>query len=454
MKIKLINPRAKKLSSGNSSRFRLPPWGLCAVAGATPDEFIVSIDDENMGEEINFSEDVDLVGITANTTAVSRAYEIADKFRRAGVPVIMGGFHVSAMPEEALEHADAVLIGEAEIIWSKVLSDLQNGKMQGVYKAEKLHDMVNIPWPRLDLIKQPEKYTCYQFIQTTRGCPFDCEFCSATQFWGRKYRTRPVDEVIEEIKALDRTKPIFFVDDHVGAIPKYQKELFEKLLPLRLKVWAGQVGVKTVQREGYLEMAAKTGCKLLFIGFESPNADSLKASNKSQNDPKEFKKIVSKAHSLGINIQGAFVLGLENDTPNVFKDLDNLVEDTHLDSVQFNILYPYPGTRLRKRLIEENRVTSDDWDNYMFDGVNFLPKYMSQDQLHKGYIWLLRRNTTMRTLLRRSLGKLCKFQLYNAVLAWKMNMGTRRSYKHIMRNRKLSNPICYPESNCSPASKS
>ncbi|OHD37323.1 MAG: hypothetical protein A2015_05065 [Spirochaetes bacterium GWF1_31_7] len=438
-KILLINPKSHKLNGKNSSRFRLPPWALCVLASLTPKNYDVEIVDELL-EDIDFNQKVDLVGITGFTASINRGYEIAAKFKSKGVPVVMGGLHVSSNPDEALTFADAVVVGEAEMIWEQVLKDLENNKMKGIYKSNEFHDMQSLPWPRLDLIKYPEKYTAFQFVQTTRGCPFKCEFCSATQIWGSKYRKRPVDEVIEEVKSLDNTKPIFFIDDNIGAIPKYQKELFEKLIPLKIK-WSSQTGVQSLLREGAIELAAESGCFFYFVGFESPNEEALKHSNKKQNDPKLFKEIIRKAQKKGIHIHGAFVLGLDYDDENIFKDVNNFIEDAKLDSIQLNILYPYPGTALRERFIKNNRLTSSDWSNYIFDGVNFIPKNMTQKELHKGYVWLLKQNTRFPIIFRRFFRKIKMGQFYQAFIALVMNLGTRRHYNHVIKNLKKVNPI-------------
>lgn len=445
MKILLIQPKAHKLIKGMGTRFKLPPWSLCAVAGVIPREHEVSIVDE-MFEEINFDEKVDLVGITGTTSAIKRGYEVADEFRRRGIKVVMGGIHVSAVPEEALEHCDTVAVGEAELIWEDIVKDALKGNLNKTYTSDVFFDMKELPKPRLDLIKYPEKYTVYQYVQTTRGCPFNCEFCSATKFSGNKYRNRPIDEVIEEVKTLDRSKPIFFVDDHIGVNPKYTNELFEKLVPLKVK-WASQTGVKTASREGFMELASKSGCIFLFIGFESINEDSLKQSNKNQNNPKEYRKIIKRAHDNKILIQGAFVIGLDQDKADVFKRLHKFIDKMKFDCIQFNIPYPYVGTQLRERLIKENRITSHDYDNYILDGVNFIPKGMTQEQLFQGYRWLYQKNSSIWTLFKRSFRKILQGQLFNSIFAFKINLGTRRGFKIMKKYSEKYNPIKYSEAN-------
>ncbi|WP_049818938.1 B12-binding domain-containing radical SAM protein [Geotalea uraniireducens] len=444
MKILLVQPRAHKIPKGQGARFNIPPWSLCAIAGLTPEKHEIEIIDE-LHDDINFDEkNLGLVGITAATAAVKRGYEIADEFRKRGVKVVMGGIHVTAMPEEALEHCDAVAIGEAELIWEKILEDAENNCLKPTYKADVYFDMKNMKKPRFDLINHRERYLCYQFVQTTRGCPFNCEFCSATKFWGNKYRYRPIDEVIEELKTFDRTQRVFIVDDHIGANPAHAKELFDKLTPLKMS-WASQTGVKTALREGFLKHAAESGCKHLFIGFESINEESLKNSNKKQNDPKEFKKIVEEAHKYGILIQGAFVIGLDDDKADIFKRLHRFVEEMKFDHIQFNVPYPYPGTALQERLIKENRITSFDYDNYVYDGINFIPKNMTQEELHKGYRWLYQKNSSIWILFKRSMRKVLRGQFLLAILALFINLGTRRGYLFMKKCGNEYNPIKYPD---------
>lgn len=443
MKILLIQPKAHKLIQGIGTRFKLPPWSLCAVAALIPKEHEVSIVDE-LFDDIDFDAKVDLVGITGTTSAVKRGYEVADEFRKRGVRVVMGGIHVTAMPEEALEHCDSVSAGEAELTWGDIVKDAEQGTLKKIYKADKFFDMKGLPRPRFDLIKHPERYTIYQYVQTTRGCPFNCEFCSATKFWGNKYRYRPIDEVIEEVKTLDRSKPIFIVDDHIGANPKYAQELFEKLATLKIK-WASQTGVKTASREGFLELASKSGCILLFIGFESINEDSLKQSNKTQNNPQEYRALIKRAHKNGILIQGAFVIGLDNDGPDIFKRMNKFVDKMKFDSIQFNIPYPYAGTQLRERWIKEDRITCHDYDNYILDGVNFIPLKMTQDELFNGYRWLYAKNVSVWTLFKRCIRKVFMGQFFNSIFVLKINLGTRRGYKIMRTYSKKYNPIRYPQ---------
>lgn len=337
------------------------------------------------------------------------------------------------MPDEVLKHADAVVIGEAENIWGKVLEDFKKGSMKGKYKAETFHDMKGMPWPRLDLLNNPDLYSTAQYVQTTRGCPFNCEFCSTSPFWGTKYRMRPVDEVVEEIKRFDRKKGVFIVDDDIAAVPARAKELFEKLIPLKIK-WASQCGVSIAKHDEILKLARKSGCVNLFLGLESPDENSIKSVDKMQNHPREFKNIVSKIRSYGIGVQGAFVVGLDNDSKYIFNIIDNFIIKAKLDAFQVNVLYPYPGTRIRERIITENRLTSNDYSNYILNGINFIPKNMSQEELNKGYKWLLKKHTTYGAIFKKVSRAFIQLGVYPSYIALVLNIGTRRSLKHILLN--------------------
>ncbi len=436
MKLKLIMPRAKRIAK-KGTRLRLPPFGLAMVAALTPPEFEVSIFDENISD-LDFTEPADLVGIAGFTSNVERGYEIGDEYRRRKVPVVMGGFHASAMPDEALGHADAVVIGEAENIWGKVLEDFKRGAMKGIYKAEYFHDMKGLPKPRTDLFPKTPWYTVTQMVQTMRGCPFRCEFCSVSSFWGHTFRTRPVDEVVEEVSRMDRKKLVMFVDDDVAGVPQYAKELFRKLIPYKIK-WVSQAGIGITRDDELLSLARQSGCQMLFVGFESMDEETLRAAHKYQNNPKQYRDAVRKLHEYDIVLMAAFVLGLDADSRDVFERMDRLIRESGADTINMNILYPYPGTEIRERLRKEGRITSDDWSNYVYSGVNYLPKNMTQQELYEGFLWIMKRNTTVWTILKRIARSLLHGR--HLGLTTVLNIGTRKNYKQASQIR---NPIKFP----------
>jgi radical SAM superfamily enzyme YgiQ (UPF0313 family) len=228
MKLELIVPAVKEPVKSRG-KLLVPPLGLAAIAALTPPEVDVSLTDEGI-TKVDFEKEVDLVGITALTYTVHRAYEIADSFRARGVKVVMGGMHPSVMPEEASLHADAVVVGEAEGIWGDVIEDFKANKLRRIYRQNKLPSLVGLPIPRRDLY-QKGAYYCTNTLWATRGCPYSCSFCSVSTIFGRKYRCRPVDEITEEVETLDRSKIIGFVDDNIIGNPRFAKELFRSLIP-------------------------------------------------------------------------------------------------------------------------------------------------------------------------------------------------------------------------------
>jgi len=428
MKLKLIMPRAKRLAK-KSSRWLMPPFGLTMIAALTPKTFKVSLEDENV-EELNLAEEVDLVGISSFTTNVERGYEIADIYRNRGTPVVMGGFHVSAMPEEALQHADAVLIGEAEKIWGTLLDDFQAGKMKRVYKAESFHSLEGLPRPRLDLLSPSWGYwrpPWLGMVQSSRGCPYQCEFCSTSVFWGHKFRSRPTDEVVEEVRSLG-IRFLFFVDDDIAGTPSNTKILFEKMIPLKIR-WASQAGIGIAKDDELLSLAQRSGCRYLLVGFESVEERSLEAIHKGQNKPSQYKELIRKIHDHGIVVQASMVVGLDYDFKEVFQKIDSFFKEADVDIIRLGILCPFPGTKIRDRFEKEGRITSSDWSNYMLAGVNYLPQRMSQQELYDGYTWLLKKNTSYGAILKRTFKALMSGR--NAAITLGLNLGQRRRFRQI-----------------------
>lgn len=402
MKIKIIAP-ARKPEWGESfwdfkSMCKVvgrvaggAPLALPTLAALTPSDVEVILTDENV-EPINFDEEVDLVGITGMSCAIPRSYEIAEEYRRRVVPVVMGGIHVSILPEEAIEHCDSVVVGEAEEIWERVVRDAQKKNLQKFYRAEQFPDLTNSPIPRWDLLKN-DKYL-YSIMQTGRGCPYDCEFCLAKVFNGRKHRHKNIEQVVEEIKILQGINPeksIFFADDNILAVSQYAEELFNAIKPLKLRVWWCQSSVNKLKDEKLLDLMKEAGCRVVFIGFESISQESLGNLNKSViNKVTEYKETIKKIHSKGIAIFGSFILGSDDDRGADLKDMVDFIMENNIAFSMSNILTPLPGTRLFQRLEKENRIISREWWKFNGDWVCFRPKLMSAQSLKKGQIFVLK----------------------------------------------------------------
>jgi len=367
------------------------------VAAMTPPDVEVSLTDENV-TAVDFQKESDLVGITALTVTAERAYEIADTFRARGMKVVLGGIHPSILPEEASQHADAVVVGEAEGIWPNLIEDFKANKLKRIYRQRKRPDMVTLPIPRRDLFAKGA-YLIRNTISTTRGCPFSCSFCTVTSFFGHTYRCRPVEKVIEEIKTLDNKKHVVFVDDNIVGKPKYAKELFRALIPCKIK-WVGQASVTIAKDEELLKLAADSGCIDLFIGFESLCPANLTAVGKKINTVDEYESVISKLHSYGIAIHGFFIFGFDDDDEDTFKRTVRFAQEMRLESAQFDVLTPYPGTDLRESLDKAGRIVTGDWSEYGRD-LMFEPKSMSRDVLQNGRTSAWRKFYSLRSIWKR-----------------------------------------------------
>ena len=357
MKLELIVPATHE-NQGKPKKAILPPLGMALIAALTPPDVEVSLTDENVAP-VNFQKEVDMVGITSLTSTSQRAYKIADKFRAMGKKVVLGGIHPSILAEEASQHADAVVIGEAEGIWPGVIADFRANKLQKIYRQNVRPSLVDLPNPRRDLFTKSSYYFT-NTIFTTRGCPYSCSFCTVASFFGHTYRCRPVAEVINEIKTLNRKKLFIFLDDNIVGNPKYSKELFRALIPLKIK-WVGQCSVTIAKDDELLKLAAASGCVDLFIGFESLTASNLTAVGKKINTVDEYETIIKKLHNAGIGVHGFFIFGLDGNDVGSCKRTVRFAQKTRLESVQFDIFTPYPGTAIFESLDKEGRILNKDW---------------------------------------------------------------------------------------------
>jgi radical SAM superfamily enzyme YgiQ (UPF0313 family) len=364
----------------------LPRMGLGILAARTPQDVnVIYTDDIVRPFDIERDvKDVDLVGISVDSKTARRSYDIAAAYRRRGVTVVLGGIHPSAMPEEAMQHADAVVAGEADVIWPRVVDDFRHGRLQRLYQPE-LPDMAEMPDARRDLFTS-KKYIPFQVVQSMRGCPYPCEFCSVSTANGKTFRFRPVDDVVRELGKLG--KLIMFADDNVMIHRAYSKELFERMAPLK-KHWIGQCSLATVKKIENVELMAKSGCKALFIGFESIDDETVKFTGKRQNRPSQYREVIDMLHGHGISVWGSFVFGFDTDTLSVF---DRTVEEAiamKLTMASFAILTPYPGTPLYKRLLREGRLTDRQWwlrQDHDQGSPYYTPKQMTREQLKEGWV--------------------------------------------------------------------
>lgn len=392
MKVKFILPGFKNMQSREFKslmfRYWFPSLTIPILSALTPDYIERSFDDE-VFDQINFDEDIDLVVISAMTAQVKRGYDIADFYRAKGVTVIMGGVHVSSLPEEALEHADSVIIGEAELVWKEMLNDFEQNKLKKIYHAKQYVSMDKVPLPDREIFigKVRPKHGTINSVQATRGCPNNCSFCSVTNFFGNAYRYRNVDDIIQEILTLDLSKEICFVDDNIYGNRNYAKHLFRRLKELDIR-WSGQGNINLYRDDELLQLCAESGCSGLLMGIESINEENLNIINKRTNHVNEYKEAIKKIQDRGIKILGSFIFGLDQDTSDIFEKTLKFVEDTEISLPAFNILTPYPGTRIAKELEKDGRIFSYDWSDYTATKAVFVPKKMTVDELNEGYKWI------------------------------------------------------------------
>lgn len=358
-----------------------PSLALALLAALTPKDITVRILNEEF-EEINFDDKVDLVGISFLTPAAPRAYEIADNFRKKGITVVMGGVHVSAIPEDAMPHADALVVGEAEEVWAKLLEDFKNGTLQKVYKAVNYTDLSKLPYARLDLINR-KNYITTNVIQASRGCSLGCEFCSIEALFGKKPRFRPVKEVIAEIKTMPKQKVLLFTDDNLIMSPSYAEELFTAIKPLKI-LWMGEASWTIGHRHELLKLMKESGCIGLLIGFESIQEQIYTKKVSKHKDMRiVYKNAIRNLHKYQIVVLGAFVFGFDNDDASTLNKTLRFCLKNHVDIAEFNAIIPFPGTPLYRRLSQENRILTRDWSKYTYEppGKVFQLKNMTNDEL-------------------------------------------------------------------------
>lgn len=355
---------------------------LPLMAALTPGKHEILVIDENV-EPLDFAIDVDLVAITCLTPTAPRAYEIADEFRKMGKRVVLGGVHPSLMAKEAAGHADSVVIGEAEEIWPELLADLEEGSLKSIYSAEHKPDLAGLPYPRRDLMKE-DAYLNIPKVETSRGCPFRCSFCSTTVFYGPRMRFRPVDEVVAEVKAAEH-RFVFFTDNNITANKSYAKRLFRALEPLGI-FWLSQGSIDMADDEELMELAERSGCVGMLVGIESLSDENIAdIGKKASNRVAEYEDKIRIFHKHKIGLIGCFVFGFDGDDKSVFRKTIDFIRRNNIDCPQLTVLTPYPGTSLRSELEAEGRIIHSRWEKYDVGNVVYLPKNMTPEELQRRY---------------------------------------------------------------------
>ena len=433
-----VNPARVGLTVNKSSRF--PPIGLGIVAALTPASWDVKLIDENW-EPFTYQE-ADLVGITAFTASANRAYEIAALYRQQGVPVVMGGIHASMCPDEALRFVNAVVIGEAEAAWSKVLADIEAGCLQQRYQGE-WSDLSGMPYPRRDLFHPDYMFAS---VQTSRGCPMDCEFCSVTAFNGRRYRHRPVEEILAELETIPQ-KMLFFVDDNIIGYGQSSREraltLFKGMVERKLdKWWFCQASLNFGDDEEVLSWASRAGCKMVFLGLEAEELDALQEMHKQLNAQRginAYAQAFLRIHQAGIAVLGAFIFGMDGDTRDKLQRRANYMANNRgIDVMQTTFLTPLPGTRLFDRYRREERLLytnfPKDWEHYDMTEVIHRPGSMEPQQLAHTMEILNRQMYAWPVLIRKALLTLRQTRNMTATMfALNSNINYRNVTKSVAR---------------------
>jgi radical SAM superfamily enzyme YgiQ (UPF0313 family) len=403
MKILLIMPdgRIHKIKCGSLDiSFREAPLTLTTLAALVPKELNaeITIIDKSVGQHVPYEEHFDLVGISVITGTALEGYEIADTFRKKGVPVVLGGIHVALMPEESLQHADVIIKGFAEQTWPQFLKDFNSGHYKTIYASDEA-DIRNLPAPRRDLQK-PWGYMVPNTVFVTRGCKGNCDFCSvpaARYNWSK----RPIDDVINEIKNL-KSNYFAITDVHLTADFEYAKELFTAMIPLK-KQWGGLAATTVAGDPELLDLMRKSGCSYLLLGFESFNPTSLQKMHKAFNKVDHYKDVVEKLHDHNIAIQGCFIFGFDEDDRTVFKRTVDYINELKIDIPRYALYTPYPQTALFKRLKAANRLLHENWYYYDTQHVVIKPAQMTPRELDEGFMWAYKNTFTVQSSLQRSL---------------------------------------------------
>ena len=401
-------------------RFSILP--LTSVAALTPREHPVRIVDENV-EALDFDADVDVVGVTFMTALAPRAYEIAREFQARGKIVVAGGYHATLCTPEVIQHFDAVVAGDAEGAWPQVLQDIEARCLQKVYRQTNPSPELHTPVPRRDLLAPHAKhYVTLHAVQTGRGCPHGCLYCSITTFHQRQHRQRTLADVLAELREIPRN--FMFVDDNIISDRRYARELFAAMVPLR-KRWVSQCSIEIADDPELLRMARHAGCRGLFIGIESTNADNLAAMGKAFNNSAQYRERLARIRRAGIGIIAGIIVGMDKDNVGVFERTLEFLDRSRIDSLQLNILTPLPGTPLFADMERAGRVPDRDWSHYDFRHVVFRPANMSAQELQDGADWLYAQFYRLDRILLRFLRGIFTIGWMPALLSLKLNLTYR-----------------------------
>jgi len=412
--------------SSQKSKDAMQPLFAAAIAAQTPADIKICLCDDRI-EEIDYNKPTDLVALSVETYSAKRAYQIARRFREKGVKVMAGGFHPSLMPDECLEHTDSVFIGDIERTWPSLIEDLKKGELKKIYKADPNIQGDDIKFDRS--IFEGKNYGPIEMVQWSRGCPYSCDFCSIKAFYNKKHISRPIDNVVDEIKQLKK-KVVFFVDDNLYFDKAIFKLFLKALIPLKIK-WACQISINISQDDELLELMQKSGCFMVLVGIESFNKDNLKKMNKQWSASKlPVDEAIKKLNAYGILIYGTFIFGYDYDTPKSFKKAIDFAIKHKFFIANFNPLYPMPGTPLYERLKKDQQLVFEKWwlDKEFYYGKSmFYPQSMTPEELESGCFDAKKKFNSWSSILKRSINPLFSHKsLQKTALFFYANMVNRK----------------------------
>jgi radical SAM superfamily enzyme YgiQ (UPF0313 family) len=404
MRVTIIHPciGRRRGDRGYVRTWQMEPLPAATLAGLTPPAVDVRFYDDRM-ETIPFDEPTDLVAMSVETYTAKRAYQIASEYRRRGVPVVMGGFHPSLCPEEVARYAEAVVTGEAEELWPRVLDDARHGRLEKFYRSTTRPPLKGLRPNRA--IFRGKRYLPIGLVEAGRGCHFKCDFCAVQTVFSQSQTRRPADDILAELKTIRRGKKLFFfVDDNITSNMAQAKAFFRELIPLGIR-WVGQSSINAAHDEEFLDLLVRSGCQGVLIGFESLNPKNLAAMNKTFNTARGgFAQALKNLRKHRVRIYGTFVFGYDGDTSASFDETVDFAEEHAFYIAAFNHLTPFPGTPLYRRLADENRLLYDAWwldDRYSYNRIPFVPRGMSPEELQRGCLGARRRFYSWKSIARR-----------------------------------------------------
>jgi radical SAM superfamily enzyme YgiQ (UPF0313 family) len=428
LRILLVAPTALDFNGRpiTQRRLHLPGLSLPALAAVTPPDHSVCLVYETV-EAIPYHKSWDLVGLTGMGSGIVRAWQIADRFRERGTRVVIGGIAASLLPTEwTLAHADMVVVGEAEELWPQVLDDISRGRERSVYRMDRPPDIDTLPLPRYDVMNR-SRMGFWRPVQATRGCPFQCRFCSVTAFFGGTYRKRPVRRVIENVRAAKKSgsRHIAFIDDNIAVDFDYCRELWKALIPEKI-IWMSQCSLHITEHPDLMRLAHASGCRMLSLGIESTDEESLRQIDKSWNRPARYSEGIAALRSHGIDVSTEMIIGLDGDDPSVFRRTLDFIMDNRIAVPRVHIITPVPGTPLYDQLCRDGRMLSFDISNYTGGKSVFRPKAMSPEELQTGYWDLYAKLFSWRSIVHRIGPNPARLGPYMRAVVWAANLKYRR----------------------------